>query len=246
MDRAPPHTALRGSTVDQLAVVRTLRCVASISSVNTGTAAASAESRAGVTGIDKRPATGAVQVTDPGPRSSARGGLAGDAVCDTDDHGGSDQAVYAYALEDLIDWSQRLERPLSPGAFGENLTTRGIDVTGTRIGTRWRVGDTLLLEVSTPRIPCRTFADWLGERGWVKTFTAHDVPGTYLRVIEPGPVQVGDRCRVSYVPDHEVTVGFAFRALTTQRELLPELAHVDALPRADRERARHAAAEAAE
>ena len=195
----------------------------------------------GVTGIDKRPVAGAVQVTDPGPRGSARGGLAGDAVCDTDDHGGSDQAVHAYALEDLLDWSRLLERPLSPGTFGENLTTRGIDLTTTRIGTRWRVGDTLLLEVSAPRIPCRTFADWLGERGWVKTFTAHAVPGTYLRVIEPGPVQEGDPCRISHVPDHEVTVGLAFRALTTERELLPELADVAALPREDRERARRAA-----
>ena len=194
-----------------------------------------------MTGIDKRPAPGAVQVTDPGPRGSARGGLAGDAVCDTDDHGGSDQAVYAYALEDLVDWSERLERPLPPGTFGENFTTRGVDLTGTRIGTRYRVGDTLLLEVSTPRIPCRTFADWLGEDGWVRTFVADGRPGAYLRVIEPGPVQADDPLRISYVPDHEVTVGFAFRALTTERGLLPALAHVEALPGEDRERARRAA-----
>src|SRR5699024_2302615 len=119
------------------AVFRTLWRMGSISSVNIGVATTSANARAGVTGLDKRPAAGAVQVIDPGPRGRARGGLAGDAVCDTDDHGGSDQAVYAYAVEDLLDWSRRLERPLPPGAFGENLTTRGIDLTGTRIGTRW-------------------------------------------------------------------------------------------------------------
>lgn len=241
MDHASPHTALSGNAVDQLGVVRTLRYVATVSSVNVGTAAASAESRAGVTGIDKRPVPGAARVTDPRPRGNARGGLASDAVCDTDDHGGSDQAVYAYALEDLVDWAERLERPLPPGTFGENLTTRELNLTGTRIGTRLRVGDTLLLEVSAPRIPCRTFADWLGKRGWVKTFTAHGVPGTYLRVIEPGPVQAGDPLQTTYVPDHEITVGYAFRALTTERELLSELADVDALRREDRERAQRAA-----
>ncbi len=45
--------------------------------------------------------------------------------------------------------------------FGENLTTTGIDVTDARIGDRWRVGDEVVLEVSVPRIPCRTFAGWL-------------------------------------------------------------------------------------
>jgi len=124
---------------------------------------------------------------------------------------------------------------------GENLTTLGVDLTATRIGTRYRVGDTLLLEVSAPRIPCRTFADWLGETGWVKTFTADGRPGTCLRVIEPEPVQANDPLRVGYVPDHEITVGFAFRALTTQRELLPTLAHVAALPSEERDRAQRAA-----
>jgi len=45
-------------------------------------------------------------------------------------------------------------------------------VTGARIGERWQVGsDGLVLEVSRPRGPCRTFASWLAIRGWVKTFT---------------------------------------------------------------------------
>src|SRR5699024_6113509 len=102
------------------------RWVAASRSVTVGTAANSARARAGVTGIDKRPTPGAVQVTDPGPRGGGTGGLSGDAVCDTADHGGSDQAVYAYALEDLLDWPERLERPLPPGTFGgESHHARG-------------------------------------------------------------------------------------------------------------------------
>lgn len=211
-----------------------------IGSVNVGQAAASAETRAGVTGIDKRPVDGPVEVVDPGAPGTGRGGLAGDAVCDVDHHGGSDQAVYAYAAEDLAEWSALLARPLSPGTFGENLTTSGVDVTGALIGTRWRVGARLLLEVSVPRIPCRTFADWLDEHGWVKTFTAHGKPGAYLRVLEPGPVEPGDAVEVVHSPEHKVTIGLAFRALTTERELLPLLRVADALPAEAMEKARQA------
>lgn len=211
-----------------------------ISSVNVGQAAASAQTRAGVTGIDKRPVDGPVEVADPGAPGTARGGLAGDAVCDVDHHGGNDQAVYAFAAEDLADWAARLARPLPPGTFGENLTTSGVDITGTLVGTRWRIGARLLLEVSAPRIPCRTFADWLGERGWVKAFTAHGNPGAYLRVIEPGPVRAGDAVEIARAPAHEVTIGVAFRALTTERALLPLLTAAEALPAEALEKARRA------
>jgi MOSC domain-containing protein YiiM len=87
-----------------------------------------------------------------------------------------------------------------------------------------------VLEVAVPRIPCRTFARWLGERGWVKTFTAQAVPGVYLRVVEPGFIHVGDPIGIAHRPDHDVTVGFAFRALTNESELLPRLLDAEALP----------------
>jgi len=83
--------------------------------------------------------------------------LAGDKVFDVRNHGGPDMAVYAYAREDLDDWATQLGRPLSNGMFGENLTTEGADPNGALIGERWRIGADLILEVSSPRIPCGTF-----------------------------------------------------------------------------------------
>jgi MOSC domain-containing protein YiiM len=95
------------------------------------------------------------------------------------------------------------------------------------VGERWSVGDPdgepLELEVTDPRIPCRTFAGFLAERGWVKRFTADGRPGTYLSVVRPGTVRAGDEIRRTFVPDHDVTVGLLFRATTTRRELLPRL-----------------------
>jgi MOSC domain-containing protein YiiM len=151
-------------------------------------------------------------------------------------HGGPDQAVYAYAREDLDAWSVELGRELRSGMFGENLTTTGIDVTNARIGERWRVGAQVVLEVSTPRIPCRTFAGWLGEHGWIKTFTRRAAPGAYLRVIEPGPIEAGDPIEVIHRPDHDVTIATTFRGLTTEPELLGGLTATDAHPVHIRER----------
>jgi MOSC domain-containing protein YiiM len=109
-----------------------------------------------------------------------------DLIGDTQVYGGDHQAVYAYAREDLDTWQHKLERDLGNGMFGENITTEGLNVTAAGIGERWKIGsDGLVLEVSAPRIPCRTFANWLAMKGWIKTFTQAAVPGAYLRWFHP-------------------------------------------------------------
>ncbi|GAA4443365.1 MOSC domain-containing protein [Actinokineospora soli] len=192
------------------------------------------EAKGGTTGIDKRPVDGPVEVTVP---AHAKSGLSGDAICDTDHHGGPEQAVYAYAREDLDKWEAELGRELPGGVFGENLTTLGVEVTGAVIGERWRVGTTLL-EVSSPRIPCRTFALWLAQERWQRTFTERALPGAYLRVVEPGAITAGDAVEVVHRPDHGLTVGEVFRAVTLEPELLPRLVDVAELPAHIREQAR--------
>ncbi|MEV8043085.1 MOSC domain-containing protein [Streptomyces griseoluteus] len=177
----------------------------------------------GVTGIDKRPVEGPVRVAAPGPKGIGGSGLAGDAVCELRHHGGDDQAVYAFAREDLDDWERELGRSLSNGFFGENLTTEGLDVSGALIGERWRIGSGVVLEVTSGRIPCRTFQGHMAEPGWVKRFTRKAVTGAYLRVIEPGEIRAGDAVEIVHRPDHGVTAATQFRAVTTERELLPSL-----------------------
>ncbi|MEU9447383.1 MOSC domain-containing protein [Streptomyces sp. NPDC048277] len=194
-------------------------------SVNLGRARAVpyTDQKDGVTGIDKQPADGPVRVAAPGPKGAAGSGLAGDAVCDLRHHGGDDQAVYAYAREDLDDWGEELGRPLANGCFGENLTTNGLNVSEALIGERWRIGSEVVLEVTSGRIPCRTFQGHLGERGWVKRFTRKGATGAYLRVIEPGEIRAGDPIEIVHRPEHGVTAAMQFRAVTTERELLPRL-----------------------
>ena len=192
------------------------------------------------TGIDKHPTVDVVDVRAPGPRKGGLGsGLVGDLIGNPKFHGGDDQAIYAYAREDLDGWESTLERELTNGIFGENFTTESVDVSGAVIGERWHVGNGgLVLEVSSPRTPCRTFAEFLSIRGWMKTFTAAAKPGAYLRVIEPGTVRAGDAVVVAARPDHGITVSVVFRAMMTEHELLPQLLVADALPEKIKQQAR--------
>jgi MOSC domain-containing protein YiiM len=176
------------------------------------------------TGIGKEPAAGAVEVRAPGPKTLGLGsGLVGDFIGDIQHHGGDGQAVYAFQREDLDAWQVRLGRELPNGFFGENLTTRDLEVNDARLGERWQVGPEVVLQVTTPRIPCSTFRGWVGEQGWLKMFTEVGRPGAYLAVVTSGRISRGDKIEVIHRPDHEITVAMAFRALTTDPELLPRL-----------------------
>jgi MOSC domain-containing protein YiiM len=173
------------------------------------------------TAIDKRPADGRVVVRAPGDGGV---GLAGDQVVDVRHHGGRDQAVYAYAVEDRDWWAAELGRELGPGSFGQNLDVEGLDVTGAVIGERWQVGaDGLVLEVTSPRVPCTTFQGFMDEPHWVKRFTDHGAPGAYLRVVAEGTVGAGDEVTVLDRPAHGVTIGDVFRVRQTDASRLESL-----------------------
>ncbi|HEX8508415.1 MAG TPA: MOSC domain-containing protein [Propionibacteriaceae bacterium] len=204
-----------------------------LDSVNLGQPAPNPYKASKATGIDKVPHAGPVEVRAPGPKTSGMGsGLVGDYVGDGKHHGGDEQAVYAYAREDLDRWQQSLGRDLPNGHFGENLTTRGLDITSARLGERWLLGDEVVLQVTSPRVPCATFRGKMGERGWLRRFTADERPGAYLSVVVPGRIHAGDRLTVVHRPLHDVTIALSFRALMTDRTLLPSLlAAGDDLPR---------------
>jgi MOSC domain-containing protein YiiM len=155
------------------------------------------------TAIDKRPVAAAVLV--------GALGLAGDEQTDRVNHGGPEQAVYSYAREDLDWWEARLGRELRDGMFGENITTAGLDVTGAVIGETWRFGG-VVVQVTSPRIPCVTFRNWLDRKGWIPAFRAGGRPGAYLRVVQPGRLRVGDPIEVLSRPDGSVTIAEVMEA----------------------------------
>ncbi|MEU8248471.1 MOSC domain-containing protein [Nonomuraea sp. NPDC048916] len=181
-------------------------------SVNVGQAVkAEWAGKLGWTAIGKTPVTHRVPVHD--------NGLAGDERADKHNHGASSQAVYSYAREDYDWWERQLGRELPDGRFGENLTTSGVDVNGALLGERWRVGTTLL-EVTSPRVPCVVFRNWMDETGWIKRFTQAGRPGAYLRVVELGELGVGDAVEIVSRPADSVTVAESFQAYHGDKELM--------------------------
>lgn len=177
----------------------------------------------GITAIDKRPVAGRRTVTSAG--------VDGDHRCDIRHHGQTDHAVYAYAREDLDWWQDQLGMDLADGAFGENLTTVGVDWNATDVGTTMRIG-TALLQVSSPRIPCSTFSRWLDQDQWVRRFNEAGRHGTYLRVLEPGEIGAGDEIEFVHQPGHGCHVVDVAWVYTGDRDPA-RLARVAACPDAD-------------
>ncbi len=156
---------------------------------------------------------------DPVPgRIAVRGvNVSGDDQSDREVHGGDRKAVYAYAREDLDWWGERLGHALASGTFGENLTTDGLDVTGARVGERWRIGTTLL-EVTQPRLPCFKLEARLRRPGFIAEFIDGGRPGAYLRIVEEGEVGTGDAVQVVSRPDDAPTMGDVMRSKTKRAE----------------------------
>lgn len=171
----------------------------------------------GVTAIDKRPVEGRVKARPYG--------LYADVQADRKDHGGLDQAVYAYSQEDAEWWGAELGYEVTPGLFGENLRTRGLEVSRAVVGEQWRIG-TALVEVTQPRTPCQTFARRLDSPPrWVRRFTQANRTGAYLRVVENGDLGAGDAVEVVRRPAHGVTLADWFGAYN-RLDGAPDLADV--------------------
>jgi MOSC domain-containing protein YiiM len=139
------------------------------------------------TGIRKRPVTGAVFI--------GAEAVAGDTISDKQHHGGADQVVYAYSMDDYDWWSAQLGRELAPGTFGENLTIEGLP-SDMNVGDRLLIGD-VLLEATAPRIPCSTLAAQMQDSGFGMAFRNAERPGIYFRVLNEGEVSAGDA--VTYI-----------------------------------------------
>jgi MOSC domain-containing protein YiiM len=177
--------------------------------------------------IDKRPVDGPVMVNTLG--------IGDDEQVDKRFHGGIDQAIYVFAREELDAWSREIGRELTSGSFGENLTTEGIDVNAAMIGEQWEIGD-VVLEVTSPRVPCSVFEGFIGVPGWIKRFTQRGNPGAYMRVLSAGTLQADATIRVKHRPTDGATLAEVFAAKCLgRRDLIPRLLESPALPASWRE-----------
>ena len=90
---------------------------------------------------------------------------------------------------------------VSPGAIGENVTTRGIDLLGLPTGTRLRLGPEAVVEITGLRNPCRQLDAF--QPGLMTAVLGRDAAGHPVRksgvmavVLNGGDVQAGDAIAV--------------------------------------------------
>ncbi|MEI2301863.1 MOSC domain-containing protein [Ensifer sp. MJa1] len=185
------------------------------------------DDRGTLSGIDKRPACGAVYL--------GATGFAGDHQGDVKRHGGIDKAVHHYPLDHYHAWAQDIGSvpPLEmPGAFGENLSTVGLTENDIAVGDRFRLGQALL-EVSQGRQPCWKLNRRFGLPDMARRVQQSGRTGWYYRVIEAGFVSAGDRLQLLDRPAAEWTIGRLWHYLyvdTLNREALSQIANLAVLP----------------
>jgi MOSC domain-containing protein YiiM len=198
-------------------------------SINIGQARKMIEAKVnGLSGIYKSPVAGEVQI--------AVLGVDGDAVCDTKNHGGPDQALYVYGQVDYAWWEAELATTLAPGTFGENLTISDLCSADLNIGDRLLIGP-VVLEVSAPRIPCHVFAARMADKAFVKRFTAAERPGAYCRVIAPGVLRAGLPVALERHSGPTLSLIEMFREYYAPALTAAQIARQQAAPIAERARA---------
>lgn len=135
--------------------------------------------------------TGIVKTTVEGAVQAGPLGLDGDEQADLRVHGGPDKAICCYPAEHRPLWSEVLGQELPAGAFGENLSLRGLLETETFIGDTFRAGGAVV-QVSQPRGPCYKLAARWGHRTLPAEMARRAISGFYFRVLEPGTLEAGD------------------------------------------------------
>lgn len=124
-------------------------------------------------------------------------GLQGDGVGDTKIHGGSDKAVCVYCVEHYPFWSEKLQREIDPGSFGENFSIEGLCEASVHIGDIFEVGSAQV-QITQPRQPCHKLNKVFDDQSLACNFKSTGFTGYYLRVLKSGKIDTGSSIKKIY------------------------------------------------
>jgi len=175
--------------------------------------------------------SGFVKLAIAGPVNVAPLGLTGDEQADLTVHGGPDKAVYFYPSEHYPSWLKdvpRHEHALHAGAFGENVTTSGLDEDTVAIGDVFRIGSAEF-QVTQPRQPCFKLGLRFNDNSLGRIMMQTGRTGWYVRVLKTGAVQAGDEIQILRRPNPQWSISRFSKALFNQRATKAEIAEVAGL-----------------
>lgn len=135
-------------------------------------------------GVPKRP----VPEAQVGER-----GITIDRQADLKYHGSPDQALCLYPIE-AIEALQAEGHSITAGASGENITTHGLEWRRVLPGSRLRLGDAVLIQITDFASPCVKNAQWFSD-GDFSRLDQQVNPGmsrVYAKVLEGGVIRPGD------------------------------------------------------
>jgi len=157
----------------------------------------------------------------------------GDEISDRNVHGGEYKACYLFSADHYPYWKNLYPNlEWEWGMLGENLTVKGLDENKIYIGNIYRIGSALI-QITQPREPCFKFGVKFGTQDVLKQFIEHGRPGTYVRVLEEGFVDINDRFELVEQAKNSLTISQFFNLLfekTKNQEHLRLALNNDALP----------------
>ncbi|PTM03733.1 MAG: MOSC domain-containing protein [Bacteroidetes bacterium] len=157
------------------------------------------------TGIFKKPTNEAIYLD--------KEEVKGDEISNRQVHGGEFKACYLFSADHYPHWEQLYPNlDWHYGMLGENLTVEGLDETQLHVGDIYKVGSALI-QITQPREPCTTFAVKMGTVDIMEQFIAHGRPGTYVRVLNPGNVTVGDTIELVEKAKNSISIADFFKII---------------------------------
>ncbi|WP_295812276.1 MOSC domain-containing protein [uncultured Nitratireductor sp.] len=162
-------------------------------------------------------------------------GFVGDNQADTKNHGGPEKAVHHYPRDHYAAWYEEMgAHPLLavPGAFGENLSTYGLDEETVALGDVFRLGKAVV-EVSQGRQPCWKLNSRFGVSTMAYRVQTTGRTGWYYRVVQEGRVSPDDHLERLERPMPEWPLKRLWQILyvkTLDRGELEEMAALEKLP----------------
>ncbi|MFG0287996.1 MAG: MOSC domain-containing protein [Rhodopirellula sp. JB044] len=135
--------------------------------------------------------------------------LDGDQQSDLVHHGGRDKAVLVFPHDHYSIWADEFPQiDWQDGAFGENLTLAGVNGADVCVGDIFELG-TCVLQISQPRQPCWKLSKRWGIPKLAVRVQQTRMTGWYLRVLQEGEIEAGQKMTLTERLHPEFTIDFA-------------------------------------